>query len=303
MEIQHDKMTRFSIGQTDTADAFQSGREAAEAARAGLPAGPVDLALAIGPNDPTFKDFIEGVRVATGENMLVGIPVPWVRSTTAGARRIVVLLQGQAQRITAASASEKENVLRGATAIMTDLRRRRGNARLEFSYHGIVAFDSGIGGDRRAFAHLMASEAGLESWVAGFGLWGQSSAPIICGSRSVQPGIAAIECLTEEPWGLGWVDTSSFPEGHAIRREASRSAIREALGQLGSRKPAAAFLFFSSAGAVPDSAIADEAFESARSALPGVPLVGFPVRSPYLRVRSGIVTVVSESIVALVMPG
>jgi hypothetical protein len=283
-------------------DPFQCGRESAEAARRSLSAGPADLVLALAPNDDTFKDFIEGVRVASGENALVGLPVPWVRTTEADCERLVVKIQGQAQRLSVVSAAEKENALRGATSIVTDLRRRRGNARLDFSYHGLIAFDAGLSVDRRAFAHVMASETGLESWVAGFDLFAQSSAPVICGARSVQSGIGAVECLTEEPWGLGWVDTSAFPDDETVHREASRSAVREAIGQLGSRRAAAAILFFSSANRCPLPSIAREAFEAAHTIVPGIPLVGFPVRSPYLRVRSGIVTVVSDAVVALVIP-
>ena len=43
MEIQNEKMTRISVDVATTSDPFQSGREAAEAARSALPEGPIDL--------------------------------------------------------------------------------------------------------------------------------------------------------------------------------------------------------------------------------------------------------------------
>jgi hypothetical protein len=45
-----------------------------------------------------------------------------------------------------------------------------------------------------------------------------------------------------------------------------------------------------------------DAIEGSESFLPDLPIIALPVRAPYLRVRSGIVTVPSESIVALVIP-
>jgi hypothetical protein len=301
-EFQLEKSTRIAIGHAATADPFQCGREAAEAARAQLLDITPDLVLAIGPSDASFKDFIEGVRLVAGESSLVGIPVPWARSTEAPGNGMVVFFAGAAQRLSVVCAAERDNALRGATSLITELRRRRGNARLDFNHHGLLAFDSALSVERGLFAHLLASEAGLESWLAGFGLWSQGAVPIVCGSRAVAAGLAAVECLTEDVWGLGWVDTSSFPDDHVVRREAAKSAVREALSQLGHRKPAAVFLFFATANRPADPNSAVEAFVSARSSVPSVPIIGIPVRSPYLRVRSGIVTVAPEAVVALVVP-
>ena len=301
-ENQIEKSTRIAVGHAATADPFQCGREAAEAARAQLPDATPDLVLAIGPSDASFKDFIEGVRVVAGESSLVGLPFPWVRSTDASGNGLVVLLSGSAQRLSVVCAAERENALRGVTSLITELRRRRGNARLDFNHHGLIAFDSGLSAERGLFAHLLASEAGLESWLAGFGLWTQGAVPLVCGPRTVAGGLAAIECLTEDVWGLGWVDTSSFPGDHAVRREAAKSAVREALSQLGHRKPGAVFLFFATNARLAEPDVATEAFVSAQSAVPGVPIIGLPVRAPYLRVRSGIVTVAPEAVIALVVP-
>ncbi len=302
MEIQNEKMTRIAVGVATTSDPFQSGREAAEAARNALPEGPMDMAIATGSGDASFKDFLEGVRLVVGENALIGIPAPWIRSTDAADNRLVLLVQGHSQRLSAVSAVEKDNAARGATALMTELRRRRGNARLEFDYHGIIAFDAGLNVDRRVFSHVLASEAGIESWIAGFSLWPQSAAPMVCGARTVQTGITALECLTEDAWGLGWVDTSSFPGDAAVQREASRSALREALGQLESRKPAAALLFFSTHDQPADPKLALEAFKDAEAVLPDLPMIAIPVRAASLRVRSGIVTVANQATIAIVIP-
>jgi len=302
MDIQHEKLTRIAIGHAATTDPFQSGREAAEAARVRLDGGEPDLVLALGPTEGSFKDFIEGVRLAVGESSLVGIPVPWVCSTEGSDGPFVCLLQGESHHLSIVSAPEKENPLRGVTSLMTELRRRRGSSRLDFNFHGMMVFDTGLTVERRLFAHLLSSEAGLESWIAGFGVWTQSVAPLICGSRFVPSGLAAIECLTEDQWGLGWVDTSAFPPGHELRKEASRSALREALGQLGARKAAVVFLFFATTDRPTEKQVALEAIEDIRAAHPHLPVIAFPARSPYLRAQSGTVSIAAESVIALAVP-
>src|SRR5688500_13591475 len=133
-DIQNEKITRIAIGQSTTVDPFQSGREAAENARSQIAAGEIDLAIAIGPSDGPFQDFIAGVRPAVGESTLIGLPMAWVRSSAGKGERLVVLMQGQAQHLTIGSAVEKENPLRGVTSVITELRRRRGNSRLDFTF-------------------------------------------------------------------------------------------------------------------------------------------------------------------------
>src|SRR4051794_19302224 len=98
MEISYEKTACIGFGYATQADAFQSGREASQMAKSELPEGSVDLAVAIGPANIQFTDFIEGVRLVTGESKLVGLPSPWILSSDSMAAhpRFVLLLQAPA---------------------------------------------------------------------------------------------------------------------------------------------------------------------------------------------------------------
>src|SRR5262245_14547967 len=124
MEISHEKTTCIGYGFSTLADAFQAGREAAQMAKSQTPDVPIDLAIAASPSDIHFKDFIEGVRLVTGENTLVGVPTPWVFSSESPntRSRVVLLLQSEIQRLTVVSAPEDASPLVTITSLMTDLR-------------------------------------------------------------------------------------------------------------------------------------------------------------------------------------
>jgi hypothetical protein len=304
MEISHEKTACIGYGFSTLADAFQAGREAAQMAKSQTPDSPANLALAVGPADIHFKDFIEGARLVTGGNALVGIPAPWVFSTGApNARsRAVLLLQTETQRINVVSSPEEPSPLVTVTSLLTDLRTRRGNARLDHDFHGLIALDNNTLTPRSVMSHHLAADAGLESWIAGVALWPGANAPMICGSQVVAHGVTVIECLSNGPWGVGWVDTSALSPDPSLRLEAARTSIREALVQLQSRKPCAGLLLVvSESRAIPE----DEArliFAAASGVLSNVPLIGIPVRSPFLRAHGRTISDASEGIISLLVP-
>lgn len=304
MEISHEKTTCIGFGFSTLADAFQAGREAAQMAKSQTPDSPIDLALAVGPADIHFKDFVEGVRLVTGENALLGISAPWVFSTEAPnpRSRTVLLIQADRQRISVVSSPEEASPLVAVTSLLTDLRALRGNARLDHDFHGIIAIDNNADASRQSLVHHLAADAGLESWLTGFALWPGSNAPIICGPHRLQHGVAAIECLSSGPWGLGWVDTSAFPPDAGVRREAAHSSMREALAQLQSRKPCAGLLLIASSGEPVPELEGRDLFHSAGLAVSNVPLIGIPVRAPYVRADGRTVAHATEGIISLLVP-
>jgi hypothetical protein len=304
MEISHEKTACIGYGFSTLSDAFQAGREAAQMAKNQIPDAPANLALVVGPGDIHFKDFIEGARLVTGENALVGIPAPWVFSTEApNARsRAVLLLQTETQRINVVSSPQEPSPLVTVTSLLTDLRARRGNARLDHDFHGLIAIDNNKTPSRGGLMNHLAADAGLESWIAGFALWPGANAPIICGPQAVSHGMAAIECLSNGPWGVGWVDMSAFPPDPSVRLEAARASMREAMSQLQSRRPCAGLLLMvSESRPMPE----DEGrllFSAASAVLSTVPLIGIPVQAPYLRAHGRTIAGASEGIISLLVP-
>jgi hypothetical protein len=304
MEISREKTACIGVGYSTLADAFQAGREAAQMAKRQTPDSTADLAIAVGPADIHFRDFIEGVRLVTGEGALVGLPTPWVLLSEApNARaRTVLLIQAEDQRMSLVSSPEEDNPLVTVTSLMTDLRGRRGNARLDYDMHGLIAIDNLLSTNRRSLAHQLAADAGLESWIAGFGLWPGVGAPMVCGSQAISAGLGLIECLSNGPWGVGWVDTSAANGDLAVRREAAKASVHEALAQLEIRRPSAGLLLVASDGSPLPEEEAYELFRQAGGALHGVPLIGIPVRSPYIRAHGRTVSEAREGILSLLVP-
>ena len=303
MEISHEKTTSIGFGFSTLADAFQAGREAAQMAKSQTSDMPIDLALAVGPAEIHFKDFVEGVRLVTGENALIGLPAPWVFATDApnSRTRTVLLLRSDGQRLTLVSSPEEPNPLVTVTSLLSDLRSARGNARLDYDLHGLVAIDNLTSPDRSIATRHLAADAGLESWLIAFSLWPSDIAPIISGPKVIPRGFSVIECLSNGPWGTGWVETASFPEGSDIRREAARAAMRAAIAQLQSRKASSGLLLVASQNQPMPEAEAHELFESARAVAPHLPLIGLPISSLYLR-SNGRTLEGQEGVVSLLVP-
>src|SRR5688572_2520200 len=68
------KISAVGIGYSSQTDAFQRGREAAQIARNQIANQEIDFVIALGPADHLFPAFIEGVRLVTSAETLMGIP-------------------------------------------------------------------------------------------------------------------------------------------------------------------------------------------------------------------------------------
>ncbi len=79
METTAEKTTQISVGTSTHRDFFQRGREAAQMAKTQHSNDSPSLVLALSDTGVHFKDFIEGVRLVMGEDLLIGLPrEPWL---------------------------------------------------------------------------------------------------------------------------------------------------------------------------------------------------------------------------------
>lgn len=299
METLAGSSIHVGVGYATQPDAFQSGREAAQMAKGQLPEGVLDLVLVFGPPGSRFKDFIEGVRLVTGEEALVGVPADLV-FTTEGApsgEGVVFAVQATGTHLSIASADlDPTNTLPGLSSLWTQWRQARGNARRGSLHHGVIVFDNGA---NAPLADPL-SEVGLESWLAGLSVRRSTTSPLVCGGRTISTGLVGIECLSSAPWGVGTVDVSAFRGQRDVYRDAIKSALRDARLQLNKKTPAAGLLFFPMQEKDADDH--DAFLACAESVVPNVPLIALQGRYHYARPFGRGVLTRPESLVALLVP-
>jgi len=294
--------TQIGLGYSNLADAFQSGREAAQMAKSELPSAPFNLVLALGPSNPHFQDFIEGVRLVTGEEALIGIPTQHVFTNDfiSPDAFVVLILQSNSHRFSiSASNMNSSNLLSGVTSLFTDFRRIRGNIRHQFEYHGILYFDNQ---DEKNKSAVIASEAGLDSWL--MGIFPKTNLPtaMICHDMPVSEGTVAIECLSHDPWGIGTVNLSSFIDQPRIIHEAATTAVRDAVHQLNGQQAACCFIFldFSLDKVSPSDFKGILHMED--PLMKNVPILGLSTSQQSFRSLNRPMMKTTESLVALVIP-
>jgi hypothetical protein len=137
--------TVVAIGHGHQADAFQRGREAAQTAKSHFRTGSPSLVLTFGPDNVHFKDLIEGVRLVTGEETLIGIPVRRVISKDAFSPEASVVLAIHSSEMHFSFGAVP--VLPGQFSAVTisafsQIRNARGNIRKQFSDQGLLVFDN-----------------------------------------------------------------------------------------------------------------------------------------------------------------
>jgi len=128
MEISALQAMRASLGHSARPDAFQCGREAAQIAKSQLPDGKFQMAWALGPASPAFQDFVEGVRLVSGDNGLVGFPSADVltHEIFLPGGRLVCLLQSDYLHVTAAAAPRPDSSITAAlTSVISQHRALR----------------------------------------------------------------------------------------------------------------------------------------------------------------------------------
>lgn len=304
MNLALDKTTRIGLGHAAHADAFQGGREAAQMAKSQLTDSKLDLVLAFGPGNVRFKDFIEGVRLVTGENNLIGIPVGHAVSTeqTSPDSCFVLILQSTSTQFSiAAQDVQPGQLLSGATSIMSQFRQARGNSIRNFKHRGLLLFKHFFAEQKNSLAYQIASDMGLETWMVGGVPLLEKSNPFVCQNSTIQNGLVGIECLSQQPWGIGSVNTGSFPTQADVYREATKSAMREALAHLAGSAPVFGLIFFDLPSEI-SSNDAQTILDGAALLVPHVPIIGIPTQRRFVRPLNQPLKMEKESVVALLVP-
>ncbi len=297
------KSTRIGLGFATHSDAFQCGREAAQEAKNQLPDGPTPLVLIIGPGTVHFKDFVEGARLVLGEEGLVAIPTDRALSseTSLQGACFVVTIQTHGMRISIASDEvDMANLLRGSTALMSQFRKQRGNAARENTHRGGLIFSHQLPAGS-GLVSLLNADMGLESWMVGASTVSEKEAPLICSNTTINKGLVGIEFLSALPWGIGSVEIGFFKNQADVLREALKTALREAVGQLQSHPACFGFVFFD-LGKDSVAALPNDILAGAASILPYVPLLGLSTKQNFVRRPQRSVPKENDSIVVLLVP-
>ena len=142
---------------------------------------------------------------------------------------------------------------------------------------------------------------GLEAWMAGAAPLLENSNPFFCRHNAIQNGLVGIECLSQHPWGIGSVNTGAFPNQTEVYREATKSAMREAIGQLKENPPVFGFIFFDLPSEIKEND-AQIILDEAALLIPQVPIIGIPTQRRFVRPLNQSLKMEKESVVALLVP-
>lgn len=285
MELTFDKSTHIGLGFANQSDAFQCGREAAQMAKSQLPDQENDLVLALCPSGLHFKDFVEGVRLVTGENKLIGIPVEWVLSNDLPSIGSCVVLIAQFSSVYATIASAPDAIPDeiGLTSLLTQFRQWRGSARHVYEHHGLLLIQNRNREFMSDMAKQWATDVGFETWLMGLSPSGKEENPIVCRNQILRNGFTGIEFYSTTPIGIGNVALEAFEARADIYREAARAALRDACAQTNEKSIAFGLLFFTP----PSLELSVEErwaiFRSAAAVLPNTPLIMIPSRNQFAR--------------------
>ena len=298
------RSTALTFGHSNQNDAFQRGREAAQMAKAQQPSSSLDLILALGPSSEHFQDFIEGVRLVTGEKGLIGFPSHHVFTNDLYLAEggLVVLVRSDTLHFSIASSGLHGNAYNAAfSSLASQYRNQRGNIFHQYEFQGTLIVDNSHSADNKQLIAHASVESGLDSWVVGITPPSHPALPLFCNDQVIQKGLVGIECLSMSPIGIGTVTIEAFNRNPAIFKEAVKSAFREAQSQMDS-PPAAGFLFIDFP--IESKSIQDmqTLFHLEDSNLRNCPLIGYTTNNHSVKYinRSG--SALKETIVALLLP-
>lgn len=301
MEMTFNVTSQVGLGYASQVDAFQRGREAAQMAKSQIADGAIDLALAFGPATLHFQDFIEGVRLVTGEEKLIGIPASRILSAEMPSpdASLVIAFSSPSSRFSIAAAEGADGLV-SATSLMTQFRTQRGDHRQFFEHRGVLVFDN-AGGARTALPTEMCGHAGLESLLIDVSLDLPKGVAMACRNRFIRRGAIGLECLSPRAWGAATVGIGAFLNQPDIYRQAVKSATRDAASQL-NEKPALGLVWFDFP---PDQIDPDhlwELFETGRQQAKNLALIGLPCEQQFTRALSRSITVPKNSVTAVMVP-
>jgi hypothetical protein len=240
MKVMTEGQTNVALGYAVLGDAFQAGREAAQMAKQHLPNTPHSLVLVFAPPQRAFQDFIEGVRLVTGEETLVGIPTHRVctRELSSPNSGVVLILQTPSTQFSLAAIDTTQlTPLMCSTSLHTQLRGQQSLINAYEKHHGFLLFSNGDALHGEAGA-VFSREAGLDPWIVNIRPSGAATSPMTGQDMLIHNGLIAMECVSPVPWGIAHVHYGAIGRDPHILREAVRSAIREAHLQMNGHPPA-----------------------------------------------------------------
>jgi hypothetical protein len=304
MDIILEETLHIGQGRASLADAFQCGREAAQMAKSQLPDGPLDLVLVLAPATIHFQDFIEGVRLVTGEETLIGLPTSNVITADLLISEPchVLIFQTPGMRVSLASTElNPENLVGSATSLLTQFRASRGNTRHQFENYGLLLFDNEPQATDR-LARLTLADAGGECSLLAVSPKADERVPLICRNKSLNKGVVGVEFLSNSRWGLGTVTVSAFKNQPNIYMEAVQSSLREARAQLKDQSPAMGLLWFNFASNEVIKKELQNVFIKSQPGFKNIPFVGIFTNQNVVRCPPNAPVSNNDSVVSLLVP-
>lgn len=274
-------------------------------AKAQLSENAMDLVLAVGPTNAGFKAFIEGVRLVTGEQTLIGLPSSnaLLIGSSVVTSPFVLTLHSPSMKFTLASCyAQTDDALFVSTSLLTQFRQKRRIEHQNFDSRNILAFGKTQIDNAIPLAYSLSADAGLESCVSGALLNTKETAPFVCQNHALDSGIVAIEALAASPWGVGMVSTGPFTDKPNIHAEAIKIAFKDALAQIGTHSALLSFLFLdipTGDSSFPSSAVL---LEIVRSSIKNIPILVFPTTAQFGRCRDRALKIELNTVMALVVP-
>lgn len=304
MDIIVEGNTLVGLGSAILKDPFQAGREAAQMAKHQLPSGPSNLVMAMGPGHIGFQDFIEGVRLVLGEESLVGIPFSRIltKDLNTPDTGAVLILQSSSQRFSISSTNiDSKKYLSSATALLSEFREKRGNTKHQFSTHGLINIDN-LKTEDRNWGQTISCEIGQDSWIVGISPARIAQMHMANHDSILNQGVIGIECMSNAPWGVGFVELGSFEKTAKILKDAIKTALRDGIQQLENHAAAFAFILFD----FPLQSLTQSEIQSLLMmedpTLRNIPLMGLPQLYPFLKHPSRGLVFPRQCVISLVVP-
>ncbi|OVE75268.1 hypothetical protein BVX98_07960 [bacterium F11] len=299
------QFTEIGLGFAIQSDPFQAGREAAQMAKSQLSQPTPHLVLAFGPDHFRFQDFMEGVRLVTGKDMLVGISTSRVLSQdifSPQACVVVIINSNQCRFSTAWAHTEMDNTLAAITTLFSQLRETRGNIRSQFQHQNLFLFENRPPPEDPHLPHMIMTETGLESCFIKMNLQRALKSSLMCQNHILSEGLIAIECLSPTQWGFGAVEIEDFKNHPQIYREATRAAIRNALAHMDKPNPCLGFVLLNFQLDNLATDVLSPMFSSSHDIIQNVPLIGLASKGPFIRYPKNMINIQKESIVTILIP-
>ena len=184
------------------------------------------LVLALSDTGVHFKDFIEGVRLVMGEDLLIGLPrEPWLAqdapSHETGA--VVIVTSKTNDFFVAPHRTSIHHIEVGTTHLAAATHLHQSNGLIVFGEEDIIS--------NNIFQRALIADMDPDTWSVGAG-WGfKSNNSIVCQNHFLNHGVAAIGVRSREPWHVATVGLGSFRNQPQFLEQGIKTAVRSALHQ------------------------------------------------------------------------